>query len=99
MRRLPLCRNLITFQGERSVLQQSVVKRISKRHNKGNETAKVPKAAYTEKDFEETFYNNLEITIRWRYLFMNSFRKRVRVLITLDNKALAGGGKSHKTGF
>lgn len=33
------------------------------------------------------------------YVFMNFFRKRVRMLITLDDKTLAGGGKLHKTGF
>jgi len=38
--------------------------RKNERHNKGNETSTVPKAAYTEKDFEETLYNNREITIR-----------------------------------
>ena len=37
---------------------------MNERHNKGNETSTVQKAAYTEKDFKETFNNKREITIR-----------------------------------
>lgn len=53
MKRLPLYINLMTSKENLRFLQPRVAKNWNKRQNKGNETLKVKKAAYTQKDFEK----------------------------------------------